>query len=533
MPRPAVLFWIKNLFSSPNKKDTEKHESNDQYLSQESKIEKLLNNGNYRDAEISCKILLESFTDNGSIYGKLGAACGLQGKYEEMLEYSQMSIDLNFSNPSAHNNLGYALKKKQKLSEAISSFRTAIDLNPNFIDAYINLGISLREIGSYTEAIATCKKAINLSPDRAEAYNCLGAAQLSAGHIDQSINSYKTAIALKNSAKYHVNLAMAYFLNEDYRKGWTHYAKRKGLKNRYLCLKKTPDHEECELKKLPKHGTILVVLEQGLGDTLQFIRFYLYLKKIETHCKLCAPKRLHQLIIESGIDNSPITPIDANTLTSENWISLLSLPEYFGVNQDSPRQIEPYITSPKELRSKWQKKLTSNKKIIVGLNWEGNRKDIEKSKRNIPLTSLAPILENTKAAFVSIQRGAGQKEFSDVYHINEFMQENQEIIHHLANSNGPQKFLEYAAVIQSCDLIITSATTTAHLAAAMGKPTWILLNKVPDWRWGLRGDTTFWYPTARLFRQQEHGNWNDVVKTVASELSNLTKDHSWIKKSDI
>ena len=450
-----------------------------------------------------------------------------------MLKYAQIAINIKDDYPQAYNNLGYAFQKLKKHKFAIAAYQKALAIKPDFVDAYINLGIAMRETADYLNAIFYLNKAINLSPNVAEAHNSLGSAQLEAGNVKASIESFENAIAIYNNPDYHINLAMAYFLLGRHQDGWSHYEHRKRLNRTNLCLNDPPKHRESDLDKVSANRKVIFISEQGLGDTLQFMRFLRDIKKRGINCKLCAPKKLHPLIKASDIDSSPLTPEEVSLLAPEDWFSLMSLAGYLSISEESPGDNSPYIKSEEELTSRWIKSLRKKQRLIVGLNWRGNREDIEKLKRDIPPQLLRPILKNKDATFISIQRGKSQSEDAKELFGNQNFHDAQAMIHELANSNDPQKFLEYAAVIQSCDLIITSATTTAHLAAAMGKPTWILLNKVPDWRWGLRGDTTFWYPTARLFRQQEHGNWNDVVKTVASELSNLTKDHSWIKKSDI
>ena len=171
---------------------------------------------------------------------------------------------------------------------------------------------------------------------------------------------------------------------------------------------------------------------------------------------------------------------------------------------------------PKTLENKWSKKLRRKKNPIIGLNWKGNRKDSEKIDRNIPPKLFERVTSSIDADFISLQRGA-EPETTSGWIRNDHGQLQAEI-HRIADSNSSDQFLEYAAIIANCDLIITPGTTVAHLAAAMGKPTWILLQKNPEWRWGLDGSTTFWYPSARLFRQQKQGDWEEVLEQVKQSL---------------
>jgi len=159
---------------------------------------------------------------------------------------------------------------------------------------------------------------------------------------------------------------------------------------------------------------------------------------------------------------------------------------------------------------------------VIGINWEGNRSDSLKKDRNIELDQLRQIIEAQNIAVVSLQRGTNKmKEFPAW--LKEKFTEHQTQIHILADSNDSSDFHEYASVVNSCDLVITTATTVAHLAAGMGTLTWIMLQKSPDWRWGLNGSKTFWYQSARLFRQKTYGDWVEPLAEIHRELQYFLK----------
>ena len=127
------------------------------------------------------------------------------------------------------------------------------------------------------------------------------------------------------------------------------------------------------------------------------------------------------------------------------------------------------------------------------------------------MKTFAPIIENIDASFLSLQKGFGFEQLTDCRFLDRFVDCQEEI-------NQTWDFVENAAIIMNCDLIITTDTCVAHLAGGLGQPTWLLLHKVPDWRWGMEGKTTFWYPSMRLFRQRERGNWQEVMDRVAMAL---------------
>ena len=484
------------------------------------KIDKILKNGDYSKAEIEYKKLLKKFRNDKFIHGQLGATCGMQGKYKEMIKHCQNAIKINFNYPEAHNNLGYALHKSSDYGQAIQSYKTAIKLRPNYIDAYINLSIALREQGDFFNAIESCRKAIKIDSQSPEAYNSLGSAQLEAGFIEEAIYAYKVALSISERSQYHVNLSFALFLSGDYTNGWISYEYRKkpfcGILHKSL-----QNLREFNANEFQKYDELLIISEQGLGDVLQFVRFLINLKDKGLNYSFCAPKKIHSLLKSSGIDNHPLTPEQAGSVKAKTWISLMSIPKYLEVNPTQPLNTKPYLRSTKELFEKWKTSIHTDNKLLIGFNWKSNRKGRQKENRNIPIELIRPIIDRSNARFISLQRGIStNNELNDWLKKQELFKE-QSLIHELADSDDSNDFLEYAAVIKNCDLVITTATTTAHLAAAMGVVTWVLLPRIPDWRWGLESETTFWYPTMRLFRQRQDGSWRDVLKRVDEELANF------------
>ncbi len=209
---------------------------------------------------------------------------------------------------------------------------------------------------------------------------------------------------------------------------------------------------------------------------------------------------------------------EANQVTETQWIPLLSLPKYLHVSPQNPIITQPYISVPDQLLKKWQNLLAVDKqdnKPIIGINWQGNP-SVEKTAlrgRSIPLESFAPIAKKMKAKFVSLQKGFGSEQLKDCSFPEAFVNCQSQVEQIL-------DFEETAAIIASCDLIITTDTVVAHLAGGLGKKTYLLTQYVPDWRWGLEKETTFWYPSIKLFRQTRRDDWNSVINRIILELEN-------------
>jgi len=444
----------------------------------------------------------------------LGNALKEQNEFTAAISSYRKALRLNPNHPEAHNNLGTALRAKRDLSSAIAAFKQALDLKPNFTDAYYNLGVVLQEQGELEAAINAFNKALELEANHPDALNNLGVALQEQGDLDAAINTFNAAINIKpDHFGARINLSMAVLLLGDFENGWRNYDYRLQGQHDQNILYANPLCDQWNHKNGRVKTQLLLVSEQGLGDTLQFMRYLKVLKEHGINVSLCAQPSLHALIQSSGIDPAPLTPDQANQVDQGQWMPLLSVPGYLSVSPDNPIVTEPYIKTTQELINKWQALLAAEQRPIVGINWQGNPDHEQNNSkgRSLPLETFAPISTNPNISLLSLQKGFGSEQLDTCSFKDRFISCQDQI-------NHCWDFLETAAIITNCDLVITSDTCIAHLAGGMGKPTWLLLKQIPDWRWGLEGDSSFWYPSMRLFRQHERGNWAEVMERVAAEL---------------
>ena len=454
----------------------------------EQKAVALINQGKLQEAEAIYRELISAGTSNHIVYGNLAALCGMQGRLDEHNKLLLRASELSQKYPEDYFELGNSLKQEGNLTDAIASYNKALQLKPNYPEALNNLGVALKEQGDLDTAITSYNKALQLKPNYPEAHMNLSITELQAG---------------------------------DYKSGWQRY------EYRFQC-KKDPDilnaHPSCRQwngEALSQGENLLLVSEQGLGDTLQFMRYASALRNQGLSVSLCAPRELHSLIQISGTDPSPLTPEQANQVNEGQWIPLLSAPKHLEVSPTNPIVTEPYIKTTDELVDKWASILSAEQRPIIGINWQGNPSHEKKNSigRSLPLETFAPIATKTNANVLSLQKGFGSEQLETCSFRDWFVSCQGQV-------NETWDFLETAAIIANCDLVITSDTSVAHLAGGMGKTTWLLLHKVPEWRWGLEGDTSFWYPSMRLFRQRERGNWNEVMERVAEALQEHFGDGS-------
>ena len=436
-----------------------------------------------------------------------------RGKINEAIMFYRKSIKLDPNNSSSHNNLASALKSKGLIREAMNEYHNAIKIDPNNPKAHFNLGIILEEIGENSEAINSYKASLKIDPEFVEAYTNLGIVLQDQGSVKLAINYYKTALKLEpKNAKTRWNLAIAQLLTGNYKDGWRNYDWRLNNLNSNK-LHSSPKTQPVFDNILNLNENLLVITEQGLGDTIQYMRYIPYLRNLGFNICFSAQTKLHNLIQVSNIDSNPITPDEANLVSDRRWIPLLSLPRNLGVTAENPIVSTPYIKTKKELFVKWKNQLSHENRPIVGINWQGSL-DMEKESykgRSIPLEFFSILLKRNDIKFLSLQKGYGSDQFKDCSFKNKFVSCQNKI-------DQIWEFTENAAIAANCDLIITCDTCMAHLAGGMGLKVWLLLKDVPFWTWGLCSNNTFWYPSMRLFRQYKKNDWITLFEKLGSEL---------------
>jgi hypothetical protein len=259
--------------------------------------------------------------------------------------------------------------------------------------------------------------------------------------------------------------------------------------------------------------TLLIHSEQGLGDTMQFIR---YVKLIEPHggkIVVAAQPELIALLKQSGYSGlvaqgSPLPAFDVH-------LPLMSLPRVFGTDLNSVPCDVPYLAADPERILSWREKLGQVPGYKVGISWQGNKKYPGDRFRSIAVEHFAPLARVPAVRLFSLQKGPGSEQLAAVADRFGVVDLGPSL------DNGGGAFLDTAAVMKSLDLIVTSDSAVAHLAGALGVPVWMPLPRVCDWRWLVERSDSPWYPTMRLFRQSTLGEWGPVFATIGAELARL------------
>ncbi len=458
--------------------------------------------------------LINQGSKDHKIFSNYGIILRDLGKLKEADLLMRKAIELNPDSAIANSNLGMILIDLNNLHEAQLYTRRAIELKPDYSEAHFNLGVILKGLGKSKEAELSTRKAIELKPDFADAHLQLGNILRDLGKLKEAELSTRNAIKFKpDFADAYFNLSLLELLQGDYEAGLENYEYRFKKKDAKKVLNGFPITRKVEVNDLRNVEKILVISEQGLGDTLQFMRYVPYLKSKGFHIDFCAQPELHSLIKVSGIDQRPLMPNEANIFSKAKLLPLLSLPKFLKISPNNPIISNPYIFSTDELKKKWRNILSKESKPIIGINWQGNP-EVEKTMlrgRSLPLEIFSILDRNNNFKFLSLQKGFGSDQLDHCSFKNKFVQCQNQI-------DCNWDFLETAAIISNCNVVITSDTSVAHLSGGLGKTTWLLLRDIPEWRWGLKGESTFWYPSMRLFRQKERFNWNEVMERVSIEL---------------
>lgn len=399
---------------------------------------------------------------------------------------------------------GNQLYHQGKIEDAICQYRKCIQLKPDFLQARYHLGVALGDSQQYSEAIKVLKQVIAADKNHAEAHNSLGYVYSQQRQVKPAIFYYGEAVRLNGSyAKAHYNLGMMLLKAGELKGGFAECEWRWKTEEftPFKCHKPQWQGEDIS------NQTLLIHTEQGAGDSIQFIRYIPLAAKRCQRIILISPSHLISLFkTVEGIDKL-MTAGEISRSAFDVYSPLMSLPYIFETTLESIPANIPYLIASSQPKLK-----TSQAKLNVGVIWAGSPTHKNDQNRSCKLVDFIPILQTPKVAFYSLQKGKKSQE----------LQQLPDTIKVRNLESQLNTYADTAAIVDQLDLMISVDTSVAHLAGALGKPVWTLLCYNPDWRWLLERDDTPWYPTMRLFRQSQPGDWQDVIKQVQQALSELT-----------
>jgi Tfp pilus assembly protein PilF len=427
-----------------------------------------------------------------------------QHQYLKSIQTFEQSVKLAPDCSKCWTNLGAALSKVERYTDAIECYKKAIVLTPDYAGTYTNLGNALNKLGEYEQAVYFHLKAINLDDTAANHYANCGSAYKNLGRFDRAEIMYKKALSIEpKHVNAHFDLATVFLQTGAFEEGFSLYEWRFKKEQMSGHIKKFEDVFIRPVYKGQELSgeSVLVHAEQGFGDALMVARYLFELKSKGAKVIVYIREGLETLFetmpcVDQVISRKHEAP------ETDFQLPMMSLPFICDKHLEKLNKHYPYFKIDKKYS------LPSSEKLRIGIVWGASNTGESYKNKVFDLRHFASMAKDERIEIYSLQLGEDTK---DIFKYN-----LQEDIMDL--SKNITDFKSTAEMINALDLVITSDTSVAHLAGAMGAKVWILLQKVPDWRWGINTYESSWYPSARLFTQYSLGDWNSVFKQVYKEL---------------
>jgi tetratricopeptide (TPR) repeat protein len=439
---------------------------------------------------------IEAISNRGNVLMKLNRAA-------EALAAFDGALALAPGFPGARANRGNALAALGRFEEALAQYDAVLAVLPTHAETYLNRGSALTALSRAAEAITAFDRAIALRPDYVRAHIGRGSARQALNQQHEALADFERAIALdKSNADAHHNASLARLTLGDYRRGFEQYEwrwQRSGMPARRRNFGRPLWLGEYPLAR----KRILVAAEQGLGDCIQFARYVPMLADAGATVVLEAPPPLLSLL--AGLDGAAEVVARGDPLPAfDVYCPAGSLPRALRTEMSTIPAAIPYLQANEARIATWRDRIERLPKPRIAVVWSGSPDHANDRNRSMQLRQMVPLFA-LAAGFVSVQRDLRPADAQELA--------RQPSLTHVGDALAD--FDDTAAVLALVDLVITVDTSLAHLAGALGRPTFVLVPFCPDWRWMLARADSPWYPTARLFRQPAVGDWESVIARVA------------------
>jgi len=446
--------------------------------------------------------------DNVEALGSRGVTLHMLRRFDEALASYDRALALRPDNAEVHSNRSVTLFELKRFAEALASCDRALALQPDYPEALSSRGNALSVLKRFDEASANYDRALALRPDYAEAHTGLGVTLHALKRFDDELRCYERALAVRpDFVEAHYNGALCRLLIGDFDRGWGEHEWRWEIEQ-FKHAKRNFAQPQWTGSQEISGKTILLHAEQGFGDTIQFCRYAPRVAALGARVILVVQEALRDLlrsldgVVQVVSMSDAVPPFDMHCF-------FLSLPLAFGTRLATIPGETPYLRVSAQAVANWNARLPPRTRPRIGLAWSGRPEHNNDQNRSIDLASFLSPLQGIDATFVSLQR---EVRAADAV----VLQERSDLVHF---GKELKDFSDTAALVANLDLVIAVDTSVAHLAGALAKPVWILLPFVPDWRWLLDRDDSPWYPTARLFRQDDSRQWGGAFGRLRAALA--------------
>ena len=453
---------------------------------------------------------LELRPSSPQAHAALGGALGQLGRHAEAVPRYEEAVRLDPSFADAHFGLGNALREAGRPEEAVARYKRVLELRPGDLGARLNEGVALSEIGRLDDAVQAFQAILEKQPKHAAAHNSMGVARLHQARPQDALECFAACIAAEpENADAHLNKALTLLQMGNLAEGWDEYEWRWKLKRAGPCPHPQPAWDGSPVPD----KSVLLWSEQGLGDTIQFVRYAALAKGRAGKVYLDCPGPLRGLLAGCpGVD--ALWGAGAGQ-HADFQAPLMGLPRLFGTRVEGIPSSGPYLFADAAMREAWRARAQAlGPGLKVGIAWQGNTKYAGDRHRSVRLEKLKPLAGLPGVRLVSIQKGPGSEQLGTL---------GKEMGIEDWGALVTGDFRDTAGAVSALDLVVAVDTSIAHLAGALGVPVWVMLPLNPDWRWLLGREDSPWYPSARLFRQEKWGDWDGVVSRIAKALKARSK----------
>jgi tetratricopeptide (TPR) repeat protein len=498
--REAKAAYSKALELNPNFPEAYLNLGNAQY-----------HEGNFHSAAVSYRCAIALRPQYVKAYCNLGNALSGLGRYTDAVATYERALELEADSTAARHNLGNALLHLRDYSRAEECFRRLLEPESASAEHHNSLGNALLQQRRIAEAEACYRTALRLKPDYAAAHTNLGNALLALGRREEMTRHYRRGLQLDpKSPGGQYNLALSCLREGNFREGWQRHEWRWDF--RELSLQRRKFAQPQWNGQALNGEAILLHAEQGLGDTLQFIRYLPLVVERGGRVLLEVQPQLKTLL--NGIKGVQVIARGEPLPAFAYHCSLMSLPLAFDTVLDTiPSQSRYLHVDAAGVDAAWQAYPHQGDNLRVGLVWAGNPRFRGDQLRSTTLEALLPLTEVDGISFFSLQFGPAVAQLAPLqskFPVTDACSQNKD-------------FAETAALLATLDLVISVDTAVAHLAGAMGLPVWVLLPHLADWRWLEQREDSPWYPSARLFRQSAPGDWKSLAERLREALRRFAR----------
>lgn len=477
--------------------------------------------GQLAEAEVLYSEILAEEPNNASVLNLLGLLKIQSNMFEQAVELIKKAVELNPCDYFCES-LGRAYFESGDYENAVISYNKSLEFSPDNFDAWFNLGLAYKSRTKYDEAIEAYNCALKIKPNNPDVFFNLANIYEYKNDTETSLEYYKKAYEYNvNDSGIHYFMGVAHLKLKHWKEGWEHYEGRPsrecGILTQALQYKEQMTKPLWQGEPI-RDKTLFIYYESGLGDSLMYARYFPMIRKM---CAKVLFKPQVCFIDFFKENNYGMEIIETMTMPEDvvfdTHIPLMSIPYVLQLNSEEQIPLpEGFLRANPIKVQKYKEKYFNHDKFKIGIKWQGN--PAYALDRIIPLSAFYKIFNLPGTQFYSVQKGSGEEELETLPNGFELVDLGSTF----------DDFSDTAAAIENMDLVICNDTSVAHLAAGMGKPCWILLPFVQNWRW--HNDLTYspWYKSVKLFKQVEPGNWDEVFERVYVELKkDLFERQNW------